>query len=197
MAGSCAEYDWRYSFCKEGLTPLNPNTVYGTCKHSLQQMFNTIIKNMDISGVWGRIFFLYGPHEHPARLVSSVIQSILLDRPADCSHGNQMRDFLYVKDVADAFVALLESNITGPVNIASGQPLSLKEIIYKIAEKLNRLDLVRLGALETPADDPDLLAGDTTRLSKEVGWRPNFSLDQGLEETIKWWENNRPTTVQK
>jgi nucleoside-diphosphate-sugar epimerase len=190
MVGSCAEYDWRYSFCKEGLTPLNPNTVYGTCKQSLQQIFDSIINTMDISGVWGRIFFLYGPHEHPARLVSSVIRSILLDRPADCSHGNQMRDFLYVKDVADAFVALLESNISGPVNIASGQPLPLKEIIYKIAEKLNRPDLVRLGALETPADDPDLLAGDTNRLFNEVGWQPKYNLDQGLEETIVWWRNN-------
>jgi nucleoside-diphosphate-sugar epimerase len=190
MAGSCAEYDWRYSFCKEGLTPLNPNTVYGTCKQSLQQIFDSIINTMDISGVWGRIFFLYGPHEHPARLVSSVIRSILLDRSADCSHGNQMRDFLYVKDVADAFVALLESNITGPVNIASGQPFPLKEIIYKIAEKLNRPDLVRLGALETPADDPDLLAGDTNRLFNEVGWQPKYNLDRGLEETIVWWRNH-------
>ena len=190
MAGSCAEYDWRYSFCKEELTPLNPNTVYGTCKHSLQQMFDAIITNMGISGVWGRIFFLYGPYEHPVRLVSSVVRSILMDRPAGCSHGNQLRDFLYVKDVADAFVALLDSQITGAVNIASGQPLPLKLIIYKIAEKLNRPDLVRLGAVKTPADEPDLLVGDTTRLLKETGWQPKYSLDQGLEETISWWRNH-------
>jgi len=191
MAGSCAEYDWRYSYCKEGLTPLNPNTIYGTCKHSLQQMFHAIINKRDISGIWGRIFFLYGPHEHPDRLVSSVIRSLLLDRPADCSHGNQMRDYLYVKDVADAFVALLESNITGPVNIASGYPIRLKEIIYNIAKRMNGEDLVRLGVKETAPDEPDLLVGDTTRLSKEVDWRPKYSLDQGLEETIRWWENNR------
>jgi nucleoside-diphosphate-sugar epimerase len=153
-------------------------------------MFDAIISNTDISGVWGRPFFLYGPHEHPLRLVSSVIRSILLDRPADCSHGNQIRDFLYVKDVADAFVALLESNITGPVNIVSGQPISLKEIIYKIAEKMNRPDLIRLGILKTPADDPEVLVGDTTRLFEEVGWQPKYNLDQGLEETISWWRNH-------
>jgi nucleoside-diphosphate-sugar epimerase len=55
---------------------------------------------------------------------------------------------------------------------------------------LNRPDLVRLGALETPADDPDLLAGDTNRLFNEVGWQPKYNLDQGLEETIVWWRNN-------
>jgi len=195
VAGSCAEYDWKYSYCIEGLTPMKQNTVYGACKYALQEMFSKLIEKRELSGVWGRIFFLYGPYEHPARLVSSVIRSLLMNRPADCSHGNQMRDFLYVKDVADAFVTLLESNVTGPVNIVSGKPRPLKEIILKIAEKLKRPDLIRLGALEAPADDPDLLAGDTTRLFKEVGWQPKYSLDQGLDETINWWEHNRSVTM--
>jgi nucleoside-diphosphate-sugar epimerase len=189
MAGSCAEYDWRYSYCIERLTPLKPSNVYGTCKKSLQQMFQSVINHTELSGVWGRIFFLYGPREYPSRLVSSVIQSLLSEQPAECSHGNQIRDYLYVKDVADAFVTLLDSNITGPVNIASGQPIRLKEIINKIAEKMNRENLIRLGARETAPDEPELLVGDTTRLSKEVGWRPKYNLDQGLEETIKWWKN--------
>jgi nucleoside-diphosphate-sugar epimerase len=190
VAGSCAEYDWKYSYCIEGLTPMKPNTVYGVCKYALQEMFSKLIDKREVSGVWGRIFFLYGPYEHPARLVSSVIRSLLMNRTADCSHGNQIRDFLYVKDVADAFVSLLESNITGPVNIVSGKPCPLKKIIFKIAEKVKRPDLIRLGALETPADDPELLAGDTTRLFKEVGWQPKYSMDQGIEETINWWEHN-------
>lgn len=190
VAGSCAEYDWKYSCCIEGLTPMKPNTVYGACKYALQEMFSKLIDRGDVSGVWGRIFFLYGPYEHPARLVSSVIRSLLMNRTADCSHGNQIRDFLYVKDVADAFVALLESNITGPVNIVSGEPCPLKKILFKIAEKMKRPDLIRLGVLETPVDDPEILVGDTTRLFKEVGWHPKYSMDRGIEETINWWEHN-------
>jgi len=197
MAGSCAEYDWRYSYCIEGLTPMKPNTVYGTCKNALQEMFGKLIDNMELSGAWGRIFFLYGPHEHPARLVSSVIQSLLANQSAQCSHGNQLRDYLYVKDVADAFVALLESHIVGPVNIASGLPIALKEIVFKIAEKLDGKDLVRLGAINASTDEPALLVGDINRLSKEVGWQPKYSLDQGLLETINWWEHNRPIIVKR
>jgi nucleoside-diphosphate-sugar epimerase len=197
LAGSCAEYDWRYSYCKEGLTPLNPQTVYGTCKHSLQLMFDVIIKYTDISGVWGRIFFAYGPHEHPDRLVSSVIRSLLLNRPAKCSHCNQLRDYLYVKDVADAFITLLESNAVGPVNIASGLPIALKKIVFKIAEMLDGKDLLRLGSINTSPDEPTLLAGDITRLSKEVGWKPKYSLDQGIKESINWWEHNQTTIVKK
>lgn len=190
MAGTCAEYDWRYCYCSEHITPLSPTNLYGTSKHALRIMVDTFSKERGLSSAWGRIFFLYGPHEHPVRLVSSVIRSLLLDKPAQCTHGNQLRDYLYVEDVADAFIALLESDIQGPVNIASGYPVSLKEIVHKIAEKLSRKDLVRLGALPAALDEPDLLVADVSRMSNELGWRPKYDLDHGLEEAIRWWKTH-------
>jgi nucleoside-diphosphate-sugar epimerase len=110
------------------------------------------------------------------------------DEPALCSHGEQIRDFLYVKDVAGAFVALLESEVTGPVNIGSGQPVTLKNLVHGVAEILDRRDLVRLAVLPSPADEPPLLVADTVRLRDEVGWRPEYGLRSGLEETVEWWK---------
>lgn len=189
MAGTCAEYDWLYGYCSESTTPLAQTTLYGICKHSLQLMVSAFAKQQGLSSAWGRIFFLFGPHEHPDRLVAYVIRSLLRGEVARCSHGNQIRDFLYVKDVADAFVALLDSTVSGPVNIASGQPMALRELIYKIAEKLKREDLIRLGAVSTPPDEPPLLVADVRRLYGEVGWRPKYDLDAGLEQTIEWWKH--------
>lgn len=194
VAGTCAEYDWRYCYCSEKVTPLAPTTLYGTSKHALQVIVDAFAKESGLSSAWGRIFFLYGPGEHPVRLVSSVIRSLLLGKPARCSHGNQLRDYLCVMDVADAFVALLESDIHGPVNIASGCPVSLKEIVHKIAERLSRKDLVRLGALPPALDEPGLLVADVSRLSNELGWRPIYDLDHGLEETISWWKTHLADT---
>lgn len=188
MAGTCFEYDTSYGYCSELLTPKAPNSVYGECKHALQIMLEGFSNITGLSSAWGRIFFIYGPHEHPDRLVSSVIRSLLQGEPARCSHGNQIRDFLHVQDTADAFVALLESDVTGPVNIASGYPVTLKEIINKIAEKMNRKDLIQLGALSAPANEPPLIVANITRLSKEVGWIPKHDLDTGLEQTIEWWK---------
>jgi nucleoside-diphosphate-sugar epimerase len=122
IAGTCAEYDWRYSYCSERITPLAPTSLYGSCKHALQIMCEAFSKEMDLSSAWGRIFFLYGPYEHPMRLVSSVICSLLRGEAARCTHGNQLRDYLYVKDVAEAFIMILDNDIQGPVNIASGHP---------------------------------------------------------------------------
>ena len=76
MAGSCAEYDWDYGVSSEGLTPCRPSTLYGICKHSLQEILTMYSKQAGISSAWGRIFFLYGPYEHPSRLVSHVISHV-------------------------------------------------------------------------------------------------------------------------
>lgn len=189
MAGTCAEYDWRHGYCSEAVTPLAPTTLYGICKHSLQLMLIAYSERTGLSAAWGRVFFLYGPHERPERLVSSVIRSLLQGEPARCSHGNQIRDFLHVEDVAGAFVALLESKVEGAVNIASGLPVALKEVIAQIAEELGRQSLIRLGAVPMSANEPRLLVADASRLTNEVGWAPGYDLSLGLRQTIDWWKS--------
>jgi len=188
MAGSCAEYDWSYGYCTERITPLRPATLYGKAKHALQLLEDAFAEQAQISAAWGRIFFLYGPHEYPERLVAAVTRALLQGQPARCSHGNQIRDFLYVQDVADAFVALLASDVRGGVNIASGAPITLKQIIYRIADMLAQRGLVQLGALPAPASEPPLLVANTDRLANEVGWHPAYDLERGLEQTVLWWK---------
>ncbi len=188
MAGTCAEYDWSYGYCTEFKTPKTPATLYGVCKQALQSMLDLHSRQTGLSSAWGRIFFVYGPYERPQRLVPSVIRAVLKGETARCSDGSQIRDFLYVQDVADAFVALLESHVRGPVNIASGEPVALQELIYMIAAKFNRDDLIQLGAVSTSPDEPPLLVADVRRLHDEVGWTPKYDLDTGLEQTIDWWK---------
>lgn len=189
MAGSCAEYDWRYGYCSETTTPLAPTTLYGICKHACQLMLSAFSKQTGLSAAWGRIFFLFGPHEHPDRLVPYIVRCLLKGEVALCSHGNQIRDFLYVEDVADAFVALLDSEVSGSINIASGYPVALRDLIYKIATKFGREDLIQLGAVPARQDEPIFLVANVQRLRDEVGWTPKHDLDSALEQTIEWWRN--------
>ncbi len=190
MAGSSFEYDWNYGYCSEFTTPKVPSTFYGVCKDALHSLVDAYSKHTGLSSAWARIFFLYGPHEHPERLVPSVIRSLLRGEPARCSHGNQIRDYLHVQDIADALVALLESSILGPVNVASGQPIALKDIVYKVAQKIGREDLLHLGALPSRPNDLPLVVADIGRLSDELAWKPTYNLDRGLEQTIRWWKEH-------
>ena len=124
-------------------------------------------------------------------LFPSVITPLLNNKEALFTHGKQYRDFLHVQDVAEAFVSILESNLQGPVNIASGQSIQVKELIYKIAKKLGKLDLVKLGALPFSEKEPLFIGANTELLKEEVKWSPKFDLDTGIDQTISWWEKNR------
>ena len=189
-AGSCAEYDWASGHCSEATTPLRPATLYGACKLSLQVVLEAYCRQFGLTFAWGRVFFLYGPRERPEKFVASIISSLLQGMPARCSHGNQIRDFLYVRDVAHAFVTLLDCEVSGPMNIASSEPIALKTIAGRIAEKLGRMDLLELGAIAASPGEPPVLTADSTRLKSETTWKKTHDLESGLDETIAWWKAN-------
>jgi len=194
-AGSCLEYDWNYGYCSEARTPCVPHTAYGACKHALQLLTSAFAATNGLSSAWGRIFFVYGPGEHPDRLVASVIRSLLSGEPARTSHGRQIRDYLYAGDVADAFVTLLESQVSGPINVASGVPVTLAAMVTRLGELTGRGDLLRIGAIPAAPTDMPLVVADTTRLARDLGWQPRIDLERGLTQTIDWWRAEARATV--
>ncbi len=188
FAGTCAEYDWSGVHFQENTTRCIPQNLYGSSKLALSLIVDPLAKQMGFSQAWGRIFYLYGPHESPQRFVSSVIGGLLQRKKIPCSHGGQIRDFLHVQDVADAFVALLDSTIEGTLNIASGVGVALREIISHITNQLGGEDLIEFGALAAPKNDPPVLVATTDRLKSELGWVPYFTLEEGLKDAISWWK---------
>lgn len=187
LAGSCAEYAWEErTECLESRTPLRPATLYGAAKHGLHTIAAAYADEVRLSLAWGRIFFVFGPHEDPARLAGSVVSALLAGQPALCSHGEQVRDFLYAPELAGAFVALLDSEVGGAVNMASGRPTRIRDLVAELAQATGRPDLVRLGARPVGAE-PAVLTADVSRLRDEVGWQPTLTLGEAAVETVAWW----------
>jgi len=193
MAGSCVEYDWsKGGVCEERSSPLADGAAtrlspYAASKIALQKAVAEFAEEQHLSAAWGRIFFQYGPYEHPDRLVASVIRQLLLNQEAQCTHGRQIRSFLHVADVGAAFASLLDSEIQGPVNIGSDERIAVADLIERIARQIGRPDLIRLGARSAPAEEPPLLVPDIHRLRDEVKWQPRFTLSKGVTDTIGWW----------
>ena len=188
-AGTCAEYDWSGDgWCREGVTALAPTTPYGHAKRDLAAGLEELSERLGGSVAHGRIFFVYGPDEAPERLVPSVTRSLLRGQRAPTTHGRQRRDFMHVEDVASALVALLLADrVTGPVNIASGRPVPVRELISTIASEVGRPELVGWGELALGANEPPLVAADVARLRDEVGFAPRRGLADGLREVVDWW----------
>jgi nucleoside-diphosphate-sugar epimerase len=188
LAGSCAEYEWSRDRYRES-DALAPATLYGAAKHGTHAIAAALAEQLGCELAWGRLFFLYGPHEAPARFVPSLITALLRDEPAPLTAGTQVRDFLHSADAGAAFAALADSAFVGPVNVASGERVELREIAERIAAALGRPQLLRVGERPTPPDEPPSLLADVTRLRDQVGFRASLDLDAGLAQTIAWWRD--------
>jgi nucleoside-diphosphate-sugar epimerase len=185
--GSCAEYEWTSADCSETRTPLRPSTIYGQCKAAMSFALEAAASSAGGTAAWARLFFPYGPGEAAERFIPAVIRGLIKGETVECTHGNQVRDFVFVDDVADALVKMLTSAGTGAFNVGSGHALSLREVVAVICEKLGRADLIRFGARPSPPGDPERVVADVTRMRREIGWQPSYSIEAGIDRAIAAW----------
>lgn len=181
--GTCAEYDTAYGLLRE-TTPLKPDTLYAAAKHSFHLLAEQLTNNSDTRFTWGRLFYLYGPHEDARRLIPALILALQRGIPFEATAGEQVRDYLYVADAVSALWALGEKRIPGAVNIASGLPLQLKELMLRIGALMGRPELVHLGARPYRPWEPMFICGENQHLRASTGWTPQFTLEHGLQELI-------------
>ena len=127
------------------------------------------------------------PDERPERLLPSVIRALLAGERAACSDGEQVRDYLYVRDVASAMVSVLDHDFCGDINIASGIPLALKDLVNLVADKLDARDRVDFGSRPRQDNERPRIVADVTRLKEIIGWTPGYQLETAIDETIAWW----------
>lgn len=185
FAGSCIEYDWKYGFLSEDLTPLGSDSLYAVSKSALYKMALAYAMRVNLSFAWGRIFFLYGDGEKRERLVPSLIDAFLKGDKPNLKYPHLRRDYLHVDDVAAALVALLSSACTGAINIASGEAVRLGDIGRKIAFLMGCPAPDWGEQHDTGTPPSPLVLGDVRKLAEIVGFRPLVSWEDGLLTMIE------------
>lgn len=192
LAGTCAEYAWGDAGVLSEDAPLAPATFYGICKDAARRVAEGLAERLELSLAWGRIFFLYGAGEDERRLVGGVARALTAGERAPTSEGSQRRDFLHVDDVAGAFAALVAADVTGAVNVGSGEAVAVRQIVELIAQAAGRPELLDIGALPARPGDPPEIVADVRRLRDEVGFRPAVSLRDGLASSVAWSRAQTP-----
>lgn len=186
LAGTCAEYDWSNGHCVAGVTPLRGRSAYSRSKLAFRDAAFARADGSNLSVAWARVFFSFGPHERKRRLVPAIILALLSGERARCTDGEQLRDFMYVADVADAMAAVVDSDFDGDINIAHGDAITIGWLVERIAAKLDAIERLDFGAFPRPANDPARITADVSGL-KSIGWAPHHTLDAAIDETIAWW----------
>lgn len=187
-AGACTEYEYKYGYLTEELTPTNPGILYGNGKNAVYHLASLLCAQQGVLFQWPRIFNLYGPREKPQRLMPSVICSCLRGEDVRVSDCLKYQDYLHVEDTARGIVAVYESGVPGAVNICSGKPVQLREIVNTIARLTDFEGRILWGALPA-AFGSELVVGNNEKL-KATGWSPEYTLEDGLKQTINWWKNH-------
>lgn len=182
MAGTYAEYGYHNETLKETM-PAEPINVYSQCKDFVHQIAEAYCQNNNISFGWGRIFSAFGKEKDPRRLTSDVINHLKNNQEIVIRSGSLVRDYIYTKDIAAAFVKFLESDVNGVVNICTGKDTSIHDYVMKIAQIMEKENLVVFNEQKSPQQVR--VVGDPTRLNKEVGFTPKYSIEQALKEILE------------
>ena len=132
---------------------------------------------------------MYGPMEPPGRLVPSVVRRALAGEPIDLTPGDQARDFIYVEDAADAFVAAVthDAAVGGTFNVCTGTAVTVRHVVEIILRSAGSASEARFGALAYRPTEYKMLSGDPARAERVLGWRARVSLEDGLDRTVAWF----------
>jgi nucleoside-diphosphate-sugar epimerase len=184
VAGSCAEYDWSYGYCREDSTPLNPATLYGKAKDDARRLVMMACARHRVPCSWGRIFIPFGTGEASQRLIPSLIEVFQGRRSPFGVNATAYRDFLHASDVAEGFIALLRSGASGAYNISSAEPVQLIKVVKELAQLFAADPRAVLGLTTERPGEPVFLVGENLKL-KTLHWQPVLSLEQGLKRTVR------------
>jgi nucleoside-diphosphate-sugar epimerase len=151
--GSCFEYDLNVSYLSIA-APLKPSTPYAQAKVETFAALSKFFPDNGIAFAWCRLFYLFGEGEYQRRLMPYLRARLEAGEPVELSSGAHIRDYLDVRDAGRMIADVVLGSIQGPVNICSGQPITVREIAERIADEYGRRDLLRFGARPDNQDPP-------------------------------------------
>jgi nucleoside-diphosphate-sugar epimerase len=172
------------------VNPIGVRSVYDEAKRFAEALTFAYHRRHGLDVRVARIFNTYGPGMRPddGRIVSTFVTQALADQPITIhGDGRQTRSFCYVADEVTGLLALLDSDLTGPVNIGSDDERTVLELAQLVVELSGSRSV--LSFVDRPSDDPSRRRPDLTVARSQLGWSPQTTLRDGLAQTIDWFRH--------
>lgn len=178
VTGSCAEYSWNTSEPLKETSPELPASLYGRSRLELLNW----IRNRELPFLWTRTFFQFGLNEPAGRLIPSLIDSLSEGKQFIIRSGQDVRDFVYVEDVASILNHLVAQEHMGVVNIGSGVGIEIEAASRKLARFLGREDLINF---DRQCREKSIVIANPGKLYSLIGEFPWTTFDSALIESIR------------
>lgn len=173
-------------------SPLKPNSPYSASKASSDLLVRAYNKTFGVKACITRCSNNYGPYQFPEKLIPLFSTNAMEDKPLPVyGKGANVRDWIHVTDHCDALIAVLDKGIPGEIyNIGADRELANIEITRLILKLLDKPESLIRFVDDRPAHD-FRYAIDSTKIMKELGWKPAIQFEQGLAQTIQWYKSNK------
>lgn len=168
--------------------PVEPVSLFGAYKAAATSLMQSAGRLGKQPIVILRPFAIFGPREAWKRLIPTAIKAGLRGETLPLTGAGLVRDFIFVDDVARAFVTAAQAEgVEGEVfQIASGVPTSNEAVVALIAECLGAPILTDTGAFAARETDSQAWCGNPSKAQVRLGWSPKLTLEEGLGETVTW-----------
>lgn len=184
-AGSQAEYG-RHEGLLKSETPTFPETGYGYAKLCAGQMTRDYAHQIGIEHIWVRILSVYGPNDGAQSMVMSTINKLKAGEIPQFTKGEQLWDYLYSGDAANAFCLLGDKGVDGKTYVlGSGKARPLSEYITIIRNEVNPNAKIELGAIPYGPKQVMYLQADIEELKKDTGFIPMMGFEDGIKNILK------------
>ena len=155
-----------------------------------EMMFNTFDKSI----ITIRPFITYGPKQISRSLIPSLIFSAIEQKKLSLTPCDQRREFLYIDDLVEAYFSLAENfkkvGKMGIFNVGTGKEIQIREIVNLISKKFKDTQFI-IGDKPYRPGEPMQHWASINKINKAIGWAPKWKIEDGIDITIKWWQNNR------
>lgn len=185
-AGSQAEYGIHLDKKTKPDSIANPISAYGICKYTTGKLLSIKAKDYNIDFAWVRIFSVYGKYDSQNTMILTAIKNLKENNYCAFTKGEHIWDYLYSEDAANAFYLLGEKLIGNKFYcLGSGQEVFLKQYINIIKNEVNSLARIGIGDIPYKEGVHYSLCADITSLTKDVGFLPKISFNNGIRKIIK------------
>lgn len=169
-------------------TPLSPNSPYSASKASADMVVRVYYQTYGLPVNITRCSNNYGPYQFPEKLIPLMIHNALENQPLPVyGDGMQIRDWLHVKDHCAAISTVLEKGRAGEVyNVGGNNEKANLEIVRLILKELSKPESLIAHIQDRPGHDRRY-AIDNTKITSELGWKPAYTFEEGMQETIHWY----------
>ncbi len=168
-----------------------PMSPYALAKYSSELYARLKSRQNGKNLICIRPFNTFGPYQSEKAIIPEIIIKCLLGKEIKTTSGEQTREFNYIENIIDGILLMSKKikHLDKPINLGSNNPIKIKNLVRKIHKLTESKSVLKIGAIKHRSNEIWKMQAENKFVTKNLGWKPSVSFEQGLKNSVKWYRN--------